>query len=53
MQWGNNLLPMVVVWMFGAVILRMVGRLHITLTYVASFLVFAAAAGGDHRPSVS
>jgi hypothetical protein len=41
-QWGNNLLPMVFVWVFGAVILRMVGRLQITLTYVASFLVFAA-----------
>ncbi len=40
-QWGNNLLPMVFVWVFGAVILRMVGRLHITLTYVASFLLFA------------
>jgi Na+-transporting NADH:ubiquinone oxidoreductase subunit NqrB len=40
-QWGNNLLPMVVVWVFGAVILRMVGRLHITLTYVASFVLFA------------
>jgi enediyne biosynthesis protein E5 len=40
-QWGNNLLPMVVVWVFGAVILRMVGRLHITLTYVGSFLLFA------------
>jgi Na+-transporting NADH:ubiquinone oxidoreductase subunit NqrB len=39
-QWGNNLLPMVFVWVFGAVILRMVGRLHITLTYVASFLLF-------------
>jgi len=41
-QWGNNLLPMVIVWIFGAVILRMVGRLHITLTYVASFILFAA-----------
>ena len=40
-QWGNNLLPMVFVWVFGAVILRMVGRLHITLTYVASFIFFA------------
>jgi hypothetical protein len=39
-QWGNNLLPMVVVWVFGAIILRMVGRLHITVTYVASFLLF-------------
>ena len=39
-QWGNNLLPMVLVWIFGTFILRAVGRLHITLTYVASFLVF-------------
>ena len=64
-QWGNNLLPMVVVWMFGAVILRMVGRLHITLTYVASFLVFGVLRAfltghpcrqrdrADHRADVS
>jgi enediyne biosynthesis protein E5 len=42
-QWGNNLLPMVFVWMFGTIILRMVGRLHITLTYVAAFLFFGVA----------
>jgi enediyne biosynthesis protein E5 len=41
-QWGNNLLPMVIVWMLGTVILRSVGRLHITLTYVVSFLVLGA-----------
>ena len=40
-QWGNNLLPMVFVWFFGAIILKMVDRLHITLTYVASFLILA------------
>ena len=40
-QWGNNMLPMVVVWAFGAVIIHSLGRFHITLTYVASFLVFA------------
>ena len=45
-QWGNTLLPMVVVWVFGAVILRMVGRLHITLTYVASFLLLAVVRAG-------
>ena len=39
-QWGNNLLPMVLVWIFGTFILRSVGRLHITVTYVASFLLF-------------
>jgi hypothetical protein len=40
-QWGNNLLPMAFVWFFGAIILKMVDRLHITLTYVASFLILA------------
>ena len=40
-QWGNNLLPMVVVWVFGAIIIHTLGRFHITLTYVASFLFFA------------
>lgn len=40
-QWGNNLLPMVVVWFFGSIIISRLGRFHITLTYVASFLVFS------------
>lgn len=40
-QWGNNLLPMIVVWVLGTIILRSVGRLHISLTYVAAFFVFA------------
>jgi len=40
-QWGNNLLPMIVVWCFGGVIIYSLGRLHITATYVASFLGFA------------
>ena len=40
-QWGNNLLPMVVVWIFGAAIIHAVGRFHITLTYVLSFLLFS------------
>jgi Na+-transporting NADH:ubiquinone oxidoreductase subunit NqrB len=38
-QWGNNLLPMILVWVFGTFILRAVGRLNITVTYVASFLI--------------
>jgi Na+-transporting NADH:ubiquinone oxidoreductase subunit NqrB len=42
-QWGNTLLPMVVVWMFGAVIIGTLGRFHVTLTYVVSFVVFAGA----------
>ena len=40
-QWGNTLLPMVVVWCFGAVIIHTLGRFHITATYVTSFVVFA------------
>jgi Na+-translocating ferredoxin:NAD+ oxidoreductase RnfD subunit len=40
-QWGNMLLPMVVVWCFGSVIIYTLGRFHITLTYVASFIGFA------------
>ncbi len=40
-QWGNNLLPMAIVWLFGSVILHTLGRLHITVTYVIAFIVFA------------
>jgi hypothetical protein len=40
-QWGNMLLPMVMVWIFGAVIIGILGRFHITLTYVVSFVMFA------------
>jgi Na+-translocating ferredoxin:NAD+ oxidoreductase RnfD subunit len=40
-QWGNMLLPMVVVWCFGSVIIHTLGRFHVTLTYVASFIAFA------------
>ena len=40
-QWGNMLLPMLVVWAFGSVIIHSLGRFHITLTYVASFVAFA------------
>jgi hypothetical protein len=42
-QWGNNLLPMVFVWMFGTAILYSVGRLNITVTYVVAFLCLAVA----------
>ena len=40
-QWGNNLLPIFVVWCFGSVIIHALGRFHITLTYVAAFVAFA------------
>ena len=40
-QWGNTLWPMVVIWILGAVIVWRVGRLHISATYVASFLLLS------------
>ena len=38
-QWGNDLATNLVIWTFGLVIASRVRVLHITLTYVASFLV--------------
>ena len=40
-QWGNNLWPVFIIWALGLLITRHVGRLHITLVYVASFFFFA------------
>ena len=40
-QWGNYLLPMVVIWILGSVIIWRLRRFHITGIYVASFVVFA------------
>ena len=40
-QWGNNLWPMAVIWVLGSVIVWRVGRLHISATYVASFLLLS------------
>ncbi|HXD72745.1 MAG TPA: hypothetical protein VN628_03370 [Vicinamibacterales bacterium] len=40
-QWGNVILPMAVIWVLGAVIVWRVGRLHISATYVASFLALS------------
>jgi hypothetical protein len=40
-QWGNYLLPMVVIWILGFLIVWRVRRLHITATYVVSFFLFA------------
>ena len=63
-QFGNDLTTNLVIWIFGLIIAARVGVLHITLTYVASFLVLngvraatlgqPAAAGdrADHRADV-
>ena len=38
-QFGNDVATNLVIWMFGLIIAARVGVLHITLTYVASFLL--------------
>lgn len=40
-QWGNNLLPMAVIWVIGLYTVWRAGRLHITAAYLVSFVVFA------------
>ena len=40
-QWGNDLWSMVVIWVLGLVTVWRVGRLHISVTYAVSFVVFA------------
>jgi Na+-translocating ferredoxin:NAD+ oxidoreductase RnfD subunit len=40
-QWGNYLLPMLVIWGLGSVIIWRLHRFHITGIYVASFIAFA------------
>ena len=40
-QWGNNVWPMLVIWLLGSIIIWRLRRLHITLTYVVSFILFA------------
>ena len=64
-QFGNDVTTNLVIWIFGLIIAARVGVLHITLTYVASFLLLnsvrapgartAGAAGdrSDHRADVS
>jgi enediyne biosynthesis protein E5 len=42
-QWGNTLLPMVVVWVLGSLIISRLRRFHICATYVTSFLVLSLA----------
>jgi len=42
-QFGNDLATNLLIWGFGLVIAARVGVLHITLTYVASFLALNAA----------
>ena len=45
-QWGNHLGTNAVIWAFGLLIASRVRVLHVTLTYVASYLVLAALRSG-------
>ena len=40
-QWGNTIWPMLIVWVLGALIVYRVKRLHITATYVVSFVALS------------
>jgi enediyne biosynthesis protein E5 len=40
-QWGNDLLPMIIIWIAGGIIVWRLGRIHISLTYVAAFVFYA------------
>jgi hypothetical protein len=40
-QWGNYLLPMLVIWILGSIIIARLHRFNITGTYVACFILLA------------
>lgn len=40
-QWGNNLWPMLVIWILGFFIVWRAKRFQVTITYVLSFLLFS------------
>jgi Na+-translocating ferredoxin:NAD+ oxidoreductase RnfD subunit len=56
-QFGNDVATNLVIWTFGLIIVARVGVLHITLTYVASFLVLnmmrALALGQPVLPEIA
>jgi Na+-translocating ferredoxin:NAD+ oxidoreductase RnfD subunit len=56
-QFGNDLATNALIWIFGLIIVARVGVLHITLTYVVSFLVLnvlrAAALGQPVLPEIA
>jgi Na+-translocating ferredoxin:NAD+ oxidoreductase RnfD subunit len=40
-QWGNNLAPLITIWILGSLIIWRQRRIHITATYVLSFIALA------------
>lgn len=45
-QWGNYLLPMIIIWILGSIIIWQFKRFHICATYVLSFMLFALVRSG-------
>src|SRR5215211_7664316 len=45
-QWGNFIWPMLVIWILGSIIIWRAKRIHISVTYVLSFLAFAFLRSG-------
>lgn len=41
MQWGNNLWPMLMIWVVGMYVIWKVKRFHITGTYIVAFVVLS------------
>ena len=41
MQWGNYVLPMSIIWVLGLGIVYRAKKLHVSLTYVVSFIILA------------
>ena len=44
-QWGNNLAAMSVIWFLGLVIVYRAKKIHVTLSYVACFIILAFVRG--------
>lgn len=40
-QWGNDPVPLITIWLLGLIIVYRAKRLHVTLTYIISFAFFA------------
>ncbi len=40
-QWGSDFLSLAVIWLLGLIIVFRAKRLHVTITYVISFVIFA------------
>lgn len=49
-QWGNELAPLLVIWLLGSFIVWRLKRLHICVAYLISFVAFAALRGAFHPP---